>query len=85
VNASKATCKNHDPTVPTRPTTPEPPNPNTPVDTTPPLIFDPVWKSETTVKDSEHHVEQHEHMENGSPTPDNGPRGRWSSGKWSMI
>ena len=24
-------------------------------------------------------------MENGSPTPDNGPRGGWTDGKWSMM
>jgi len=84
-NASKATCKNHDPSTPPPTPSPEPVNPNTPVDTNKPLVFDPVVKTSTIVKDSEHHVEQHENMENASPTLDNGPRGDWNNGKWSMM
>jgi len=90
-NASKATCKNHDPTTPTTSTTGgaggagETPAVDPSYVKPVPLIYDPVQTSPTRVLDSEHHIEQHEHMKPDQPTPDNGPRGDWRNGKWSMV
>ena len=88
-NASKATCKNHVATVPTNKNNnsgDSGDNKTQGLQEKPaPPIFDPVVTCSTPVKDSEHHCEQHEHMEPAAPTLTNGPRGRWDNGTWSLV